>query len=95
MEAQKYTNDALFDGLEDENVRNDAMGMLQNSAPDIDTAEKRMAMLKDLIIKVMERKCELYASSGDPEKELESFNLRLEIDRLKSGKLRMSDEEDQ
>ena len=95
LEAGTYTNDALFESLEDESVRNDAMGMLQNSAPDIDTAEKRMAMLKDLIIKVMERKCELYASSGDPEKELESFNCRMEIDRLKSGKLRMSDEEDQ
>ena len=68
--------------------------MLQNSAPDIDTSEKRMAMLKDLIIKVMERKCELMALSDDPEKELKVFKCRIEIDELKSGKLRMTDEEE-
>ena len=80
--------------LENEELINDATGILQNSAPDIDTAEKRMAMLKDLIISVMERKCELLSQSDDPEKEMKVFTSRIEIDKLKSGKLRMSDEEE-
>ena len=94
LEAGTYSNKALFDSLEDDDTVNDATGMLQNSAPDIDTSEKRMAMLKDLIIKVMERKCELLALSDDPEKELKVFKCRIEIDELKSGKLRMSDGEE-
>ncbi len=94
LEAGNYSNDVLFEKLEDESVKNDATGILQNSAPDIDTPEKRLAMLKDLIIKVMERKCELMGRSDDPEKELKIFNCILEIDKLKSGKLRLSDEEE-
>ncbi|MBO7355098.1 MAG: DNA primase [Lachnospiraceae bacterium] len=94
LESGTYSNKALFDSLEDEETVSDATGILQNSAPDIDTSEKRMAMLKDLIIKVMERKCELIALSEDPEKELKVFKCRIEIDELKSGKLRMSDEEE-
>jgi len=94
LEQGTYSNKALFDSLEDEETVSDATGILQNSAPDIDTPEKRMAMLKDLIIKVMERKCELIALSEDPEKELKIFKCRIEIDELKSGKLRISDEEE-
>ncbi len=94
LETGTYTTQALFDSLEDEDVKKDATGMLQNSAPDIDTSEKRMAMLKDLIIKVMERKCELLGKSDDPEKDLKVYNCILEIDKLKSGKLRLNDEEE-
>ena len=94
LEAGDFSNEKLMAKLEGEEIINDATGILQNSAPDIDTAEKRMSMLKDLIISVMERKCELLASGDDPEKEMKVFTTRLEIDKLKSGKLRMSDEEE-
>ena len=93
MEDGRFSVNALFDSIEDEGVRNDATGILQNSAPEIDTAEKRMEMLKDLIISVMERGCELLSSSDDEEKDLKIFNIRLEIDKLKSGKLNLSEEE--
>ena len=93
LEEGNFSVDALFDGLEDEGVKSEATGLLQNSAPEIDTAAKRMEMLKDLIVKVMERKCEMMSSSDDPEKDLKIFNLRLEIDKLKSGKLNLSEEE--
>ena len=94
LEAGDFSNEKLMAKLEGEEIINDATGILQNSAPDIDTAEKRMSMLKDLIISVMERKCEFLASGDDPEKEMKVFTTRLEIDKLKSGKLRMSDEEE-
>ncbi|MCR4793120.1 MAG: DNA primase [Lachnospiraceae bacterium] len=94
LENGTYSNQALFDDLQDEVLVSDATGILQNSAPDIDTSEKRMEMLKDLIIRVMERSCEILAGNDDPEKELKIFNRRLEIDKLKSGKLRMHDEEE-
>ena len=93
LEEGKFSVDTLFSELEDEEVRIDATGLLQNSAPEIDTAEKRMEMLKDLIINVMERKCEMLSSSDDQEKDLKIFNMRLEIDKLKSGKLNLSEEE--
>lgn len=94
LDAGDFSNEKLMSKLESEEMLNDATGILQNSAPDIDTAEKRMSMLKDLIISVMERKCELLTKSDDPEKEMKVFTTRLEIDKLKSGKLRMSDEEE-
>ncbi len=94
LDAGEFSIEKLMAGLESEELINDATGILQNSAPDIDTAEKRMAMLKDLIISVMERKCELLSQSDDPEKEMKVFTSRIEIDKLKSGKLRMSDEEE-
>jgi len=94
IENGTYSNTGLFESFDDEELTNTAMGILQNSAPDIDTAEKRLAMLKDLIIKVMERKCEIIGSSDDPEKDMKIYMTRLEIDRLKSGKLRLNDEED-
>ena len=94
LDAGEFSNEKLMAGLESEELINDATGILQNSAPDIDTAEKRMAMLKDLIISVMERKCELLTGSDDPEKEMKVFTTRIEIDKLKSGKRRMSDEEE-
>ena len=94
LEAGEFSNEKLMARLEGEDIINDATGILQNSAPDIDTAEKRMSMLKDLIISVMERKCEILAYGDYPEKEMKVFTTRLEIDKLKSGKLRMSDEEE-
>ena len=94
LEAGDFTNDKLMAQLESEEILSEATGILQNSAPDINTAEKRMGMLKDLIISVMERKCEMLSSGDDPENEMKVFTTRLEIDKLKSGKLRMSDEEE-
>ncbi len=94
LEAGEFDTQKLLAGFEDEELIKDATGILQNSAPDIDTPEKRMAMLKDLIIKVMERKCDLLMTTDDPEKELKVFNCRIEIDRLKQEKLRITDEEE-
>ena len=94
LETGEFDTAKLLGSFEDEEVIKDATGILQNSAPDIDTPEKRIAMLKDLIIKVMERKCELMMTADDPEKELKVFNCRLEIDRLKQEKLRITDEEE-
>ena len=94
LETGTFDISKLLSEFEDEEVIKDATGILQNSAPDIDTPEKRIATLKDLIIKVMERKCELLTHTDDPEKELKVFNCRLEIDRLKQEKLRITDEEE-
>ena len=93
IEDGDFNADKLLESIEDEEVKNEAIGIILNPAPGIDTAEKRLEMLKDLIVSVLERKCELLTSSEDAEKDLKIYYLRQEIDRLKSGKLDLSKEE--